>query len=409
MKLVSRRNIIILIVCILLVPVGVFSKKYITAYEIKSGISIGNKHLSGGKYAEAILDFKKVIKVDSKSIEARIGLANVYIKEKKFTDAETILKDALKINNKLEKIYLLLCTVYVSEDKLDDATKLLTESSKFIDLSTDISYLGEIKVSKLAYTTASTQMIAKNYLDAITNFTKVIKADVVRYKDASVKISACKKLYITDTIASGTESLKSNNLTEASKAVKIVLNLDTSNSDALKLKTDIALAIKRQKDIQDSKATKLKEAELATQPEVYTNTNYNIQLTLPSYLRGKYGVLVDKSNDSTFSNIEFCYLIDGKIPMKTDSDGNTEAATVLFSIYIRSNGHMRSNYSSGHDGLLGQSDGKIYEWATMKTLGKPLIDGTNATDATIITNMWDNDLFSIMDTFKVNGMPLVNN
>ncbi|OAI04690.1 hypothetical protein A1353_13150 [Methylomonas methanica] len=71
----------------------------------------GDVFLAIGKYSDAISNYQKAIKVNSKFVPAYIGLANTYIKQNKYDEAEDAINDGLTQNpqkksllKKLEKI-----------------------------------------------------------------------------------------------------------------------------------------------------------------------------------------------------------------------------------------------------------------------------------------------------------------
>lgn len=408
MKLLTKRNIVILIVCIVLVPVGLFSKTYINAYEIKSGLSLGNKYLSEGKYEEAVLQYNRVIGMDSKNIDARLGLANTYIKEGKLSVAESVLKDVIKLDSKLGTVYTLLSTVYQKEDKLIDASNLLSDGNKLVDLSTDMKYIDTIRASKLVYDTALKQMEGKDYLSAINNFTKVIDTDVIRYKDSRLKIGECKKIYITSMLLRGKAALNNKDFVLATTSVTDILKEDASNSEALKLQTSIASDVKSQKDIVDAKA---KQAELESHPIIYTNSKYSFQLTIPSSWKGKY-IVETTETDNVAANdepayhstrLDIKYIISDK---SLDNGAHDDAAYYsIFQIDISSLVRPRDDYTPGYgEGSyyrLTTFNGKDYSWSQGGDPGL-FADSRYYNESLLYANMLKGgSIQGVMNSFKI--------
>jgi len=131
----KRKLIIISSLLVFLLIGGVALAQNITTSRIKEGLSLGNKYLSDGKYEEAILAFQKVIKIQSKNIEARVGMAKAYVKLGRTEEATKILKEAISINPKKVGPYLELSQIYFDLGNFKDSADILCTGYKYTEQS----------------------------------------------------------------------------------------------------------------------------------------------------------------------------------------------------------------------------------------------------------------------------------
>lgn len=138
----------------------------------------------------------------------------------------------------------------VSED-YDNAIAVYTEALSYknnSDANKKIELAKLLKKSKSIYSTAIKQTADKKYLEAIDNFKKVDKQDSKRYSTAQSKVSKCKKLYIADNLKSANDNLANNKFNEANKYLDNIFKIDSNNTDAKKVKDNVAKVIQKQKD-----------------------------------------------------------------------------------------------------------------------------------------------------------------
>jgi hypothetical protein len=145
----------------------------------------------------------------------------------------------------------------MNSDSFDKAIALYGQALKYKndpDINTKIELAKILKTSKDNYDSAVKQMNGKKYLESIDLFKKVDKQDNKRYKDSQNKIQECKKQYIAQNINNANDSLKNSKFNDANNYLSNIFKLDATNTDALKVKNDIAKAIQKQKDKETTKA-----------------------------------------------------------------------------------------------------------------------------------------------------------
>lgn len=119
-SLMTKKVLTIFIVTLVLVAIGSFSYSQATKPErLRKEISLGNKYLAEGKYEAAVIEFKKAIKIEPKSVEARIGLAKAYIGLKKVDEAEKVLLEARKLDKMNADVVLLLADLWKDKKPKD--------------------------------------------------------------------------------------------------------------------------------------------------------------------------------------------------------------------------------------------------------------------------------------------------
>lgn len=98
---------------------------------IKMKIFLGNKYLNQEKYEEAIVEFKKLIKIEPKNMELRIRLADAYIASKDYKKAISVIREALTINESNSNLYFKIIEIYDREEKtLQEFVDLINEAYK---------------------------------------------------------------------------------------------------------------------------------------------------------------------------------------------------------------------------------------------------------------------------------------
>lgn len=150
-------------------------------------------------------------------------------------------------------------------DEFDKALKLYGETKKYkkdASIENKIKLCKSSKQSKAIYDNAIKQMNNKEYVTSMSNFAKVDKNDTNRYKDSQDKLAQCKKIYIEENIKIANDDFNNHQYTEANELLNKIFAVDSSNVDGLKLKNQIAAAIKHQND--DAAAAKV-AAEKAEQ------------------------------------------------------------------------------------------------------------------------------------------------
>lgn len=251
----------------------------------------------------------------------------------------------------------------LSED-YDKAVTLYIKAlnyKKSEDVSKKIELAKVLKKSKGSYDTAVKEMNDKKYLEAIDDFKKVDKQDSKRYETTQGKISECSKLCIADNLKNASDNLKNNKYDDANKCIDNILKLDANNTEAKKLKDDIAKAIQKQKN-------EIMTTEASTQGYIGNGSisfQQALQIVISSNEFKDYSKGTIKINDTKYKypNGGYLELLTDDKSAKVDNTFGWDIVNGknVYSIpvsIVNTNGvpHFKNGY------LVEVSTGKLYRW-----------------------------------------------
>lgn len=127
----------------------------------------------------------------------------------------------------------------MTNDEYDNAIEFFEQSlqhKKDDSIKSDIQKAKKLKTYKKLYNDGYKLYSGEKYLNAIDVFKKVDRDGQKWYEQSQQKISECKKLYIAQNLKSAKESDYYN----ADKYLNEVLKLDSKNTEAIKLKEELA-------------------------------------------------------------------------------------------------------------------------------------------------------------------------
>jgi tetratricopeptide (TPR) repeat protein len=229
---------------VLLIGGGVTFAMNTPAVRAEHQLNLGNNLLQEGKCLEAIPALQKVIKLEPNNIPARLGLGQAYIAIEDFTKAEAVLKEVIDLDPNNIPAREELFKVYVkagNEEAADGALKeisLLDPQRDMKQYDDDLDLARAISLSKANYDQAIILMNDKQYLDAIDSFQKVIRKDSIRYADAQLKVGDCREVFVDLTLQEAKDEAANKNYQRALDLTGQVLQVDSSNQEALQLKRD---------------------------------------------------------------------------------------------------------------------------------------------------------------------------
>jgi tetratricopeptide (TPR) repeat protein len=177
-KMKKKLIVAIIILVIITLPTSAYAYNY---NQYKSNYNEAITQLNSEKYDEAIGTFSSI--------------SNTYFGKKNAKEIKGNIENAKKLKE--------------NKKKYDDALKLFNE---------------------------------KKYLEAIEGFKKISKEDIKRSELIKKKIDECKNIYISLNIENAKNEAKANNYDSATNFLTLVLNLDSTNKDALALKDEYTKA-----------------------------------------------------------------------------------------------------------------------------------------------------------------------
>lgn len=136
----------------------------------------------------------------------------------------------------------------IEQGEYDQAIALFNQSLQYKndpDIQKSIKSATELKEIKSVFDEGTKLMNDKKYLEAIEHFEKITKEDYQLYNNAQSNIEECKKQFIPKNIQLANDAVKNNKNDDANRYLNEVLQVDPNNTDAKKIKDDIAEATKR--------------------------------------------------------------------------------------------------------------------------------------------------------------------
>lgn len=136
----------------------------------------------------------------------------------------------------------------IEEGEYDQAIDLFNQALQYkndTDIQNKIKLADILKEEESIYNEGLELMNDKKYIEAIDQFNKVSEEADKLYSDAKTKIEECKKQFVAEKIQLANDSFKNNKYDEANSYLDEVLKFDANNSEAKKLKDDIAEVTKK--------------------------------------------------------------------------------------------------------------------------------------------------------------------
>jgi len=132
-----------------------------------------------------------------------------------------------------------------------------------------------IGASKASYDQGVIQMGEKQYLPAVDSFQKVVKEDTERYDDAQKKIADCKKAFIDETLQKAKDSASNKDYKTAIGLLDQAIAVDSTNQEALKLKSDFISLFEQEKKKEANAEKKVINTTIDSKQALKIVVNYN--------------------------------------------------------------------------------------------------------------------------------------
>ena len=104
----------------------------------------GKKEEALQKYEQAIVEFKKAIKINEGHVEAHLNLARVYYVQKNFSEAAEEYKHATELNPYDIDVYIKLASSYARIDRFPEAVEQLEKAKTFTGEAVVINQLNDL-------------------------------------------------------------------------------------------------------------------------------------------------------------------------------------------------------------------------------------------------------------------------